>query len=339
VGRFVPGTLLNGIATTNYYYSISSRSPFTKYFGRLDYDLSPTNRLTVSNTQRDNPAVGIGIFACPVGCSSSDVDSNNAQISDVLNISPTKINEARLGYTDELDFFSASATGKGYPAKIGLQFSKADIFPTINISGQNCCTGLSPGTTSISKEFVSDPSDVFTIIDGRHVLHFGGEFLFYRDDRTAWGNINGSTLSYTGVYTQSTVGDSSTGVGYADFLLGQTQSWNAAVQPEYGARLKSPQMFIQDDVKLKPNLTVNVGLLYQIQDGWHKPAAGSSPMDMGVPDGWGSGPRFCHLSWPPFPGRGGSESGSGNGRRSRSWPLSILSRAEQPRRRSCFRAT
>jgi hypothetical protein len=279
VGRFVPGTLLNGIDTNNYYYSISSSSPFTKYFGRLDYDISPTNRLTVSDTQRDNPALGIGIFACPVGCSSSDVDSNNAQISDVWNISPTKINEARLGYTDELDFFAASTTGQGYPAKIGLQFAKADIFPTINISGQNCCTGLSPGTTSISKEFVFDPSDVFTIIHGRHVLHFGGEFLFYRDDRTAWGNINGSTLSYTGVYTQSTVGDSSTGVGYADFLLGQTQSWNAAVQPEYGARLKSPQMFIQDDVKLKPNLTVNVGLRYQIQDGWHEVKNNASVFD------------------------------------------------------------
>ena len=38
--------------------------------------------------------------------------------------------------------------------------------------------------------------------------------------------------------------------------------------PEYGARMKLPQLFIQDDIKIKPNLTVNVGLRYQITTGW-----------------------------------------------------------------------
>ena len=67
---------------------------------------------------------------------------------------------------------------------------------------------------------------------------------------------------------QSTQGNSSTGAAYADFLLGQTQSWSANETPEYGGRLKLPQMFVQDDYKVRPNLTVNLGLRYQIQTGW-----------------------------------------------------------------------
>ena len=63
-------------------------------------------------------------------------------------------------------------------------------------------------------------------------------------------------MTYTGNYTQAYVGDSATGVGYADFLLGQTQSWNAGVTPEYGGREKLPQIFVQDDYKIKPNLTL-----------------------------------------------------------------------------------
>ncbi len=111
-------------------------------------------------------------------------------------------------------------------------------------------------------------SDVVTMIRGRNIIHFGGELLIYRTDETSWGNINSGTFTYTGAYTQSTVGDSSTGLGYADFLLGQTQSWSAQVVPEYGPRAKNPQMFIQDDIKVRPNLTLNLGVRYQIETGW-----------------------------------------------------------------------
>ncbi len=32
--------------------------------------------------------------------------------------------------------------------------------------------------------------------------------------------------------------------------------------------MRVPQLFVQDDYKLTPNLTVNLGLRYQIQSGW-----------------------------------------------------------------------
>ncbi len=264
------GTLTNGQVTNNYFYNTPSSNPFTKYFGRLDYDITGNNRLTISETNSDNPATYLNEGICPINCQHGDVSRDNAQVSDVWTISPNFINEARMGFTDQLNFFTPFSINQGFPAKLGWKFAKADVFPDVTISGA-CCYHLQPASNAVYKEFVFDPSDVVTLIKGRHVLHFGGEFLINRADSTAWGNINAGSMTYNGVYTASTQGDSSnSGVPYADFLLGYTQSWSAQVRPEWGGRLKSPQLFIQDDFKLKPNFTLNVGLRFQGMTGWHE---------------------------------------------------------------------
>lgn len=262
------GTVVNGIPKNNYFYNVPSSTPEQRFFGRLDYDITPKNRLTASEFWGDRPAQTLSQGICPINCFSSTIENSNAQVSDVWALSATTMNEARLGFTDELDFFVPYTLGQGFPQKLGWKFAKADAFPTVNISGEYT---LGPGVNAVYKEFIFDPSDVVTLIRGRHVLHFGGEFLIERLDSTAWGNINPGALNFNGDYTASTQGTaSSTGVSYADFLLGYANHWNAAVSPEYGARLKAPQIFVNDDYKIRPNLTLNLGLRWMGETGWHE---------------------------------------------------------------------
>lgn len=266
------GQPVNGVVPNNYVYTSPSSNPFRKYFGRADYQVRPSNRITISDSEGDNPGQSFGAGICPIGCQSNDVSKNNAQVTDVWVISPRMTNELRLGYTNQLNFFVPLTLGGGYPAKLGWQFAKYDNFPDIQINGFNQgCNGstvLCSQSNAVYKEHAYDPSDVVTLIAGKHILHFGGEFLIYQNNSTAWGNLNAGQMSYTGIYTQSTQGDSSSGSAYADFLLGQSQSWQANETPEYGGRLKLPQIFVQDDYKIRPNLTLNLGLRYQIQTGW-----------------------------------------------------------------------
>ncbi len=263
---FVNGTYSPGFTTNNYFFQGTQSNPYKKYFGRLDFNLSAKNRLTTTVQKRDNPAFFIGQNICPVNCYAGDVDSYNAQITDVHSFSSNFVNEVRFGYTNQLNFFVGQSFGGGYPQKIGLQYAKVDGFPSINFG--NGTLGLGPGINAIYKEHVFDPSDVVTLIRGRHVLHFGGEFLINEDNSTAWGNLNPGSFGFTGDYTKGSLGDKNSGFQYADFLLGTTHDWSAQVQPEYAGRQKTPQVFLQDDYKIRPNLTLNLGVRYQVQLGW-----------------------------------------------------------------------
>ncbi len=302
-GTFEPGTPNEiGVLQNNWYSSFPNSNPWRKYTGRLDYDITPHNRFTASVSDLDNPALSpSNITACPLGCQSGDQEAENSQVSDVWNISPSVINEARMGYTWGISAYPDNALGKGYAAKVGWQFAKADQFPSLGFPGGSY-EGISPASNSVYKQHVFDPSDVATMIRGKHILHFGGELLFYRNDNTNWGNINAGSMNFDGRYTEDwtlssancpatapagstcAAPNEASGLDYADFLLGLSNNWGAGYSPEFGARMKYPEMFIQDDYKMRPNLTINIGLRYEISHGWNDVHGNEISFDPTVPN-------------------------------------------------------
>ena len=261
------GQLVNGIATNNYSYLAPGDIPKRKYFGRFDADVTSSNRITGSAAWNDGPQLPFSPIA-PINRAPGDVMNMSGQLSDYWTIGPTLINELRIGFMGEYDSFTPDTLGAGYPAKLGLQFSKADIFPNVTI---NNYYGLGAGLNTAYKENTFDISDQVTLIHGRHLLHFGGGVVIFRADSTAWGNIKGADVGFTGVYTAgSNTGAlaSNSGSAYADFLLGYVQNWTALNAPEYGGRLKNPGAFIQDDFKVTPKLTLNLGLRWEGNTGW-----------------------------------------------------------------------
>jgi hypothetical protein len=265
-----PNQNVSGGINNDYYYLIPTPYPSTRIFGRIDYDFNSKNRLTSSIAERDSNAPVYSEWKCPVACYSDDTSDYSSQTSDVWSISSRFTNEARFSFNRHGSFLTPYSLGLNIPTTIGLQYAKANLFPNIGITGNVCCDSPYAGTNTTYAQNVYQPSDVVTLILGKHILHFGGELIMLDCNCSQWGNVDAGDFNFSGQYTQASLAATGSGAGWADFLLGDAGSWGATNSPLFGSRNKSPQVFIQDDYKIRPNLTLNVGIRYQIQRGWNE---------------------------------------------------------------------
>jgi len=96
----VPGTVVDGVTTNNYFYNIPANSPGHAFFGRGDYDITSTNHLTLTDFQSFGSSPNLGIGICPIDCNVANNSAITAQGTDVWTFSADTINEFRFGVTD-----------------------------------------------------------------------------------------------------------------------------------------------------------------------------------------------------------------------------------------------
>jgi hypothetical protein len=255
---------ISGQVASNYRYLQTSSSPSRITLGRLDYDITNKNRLNFTILVHSNPANSTLNTVDPIDTQVSSGEGISAQVTDLHTFNPKLVNEAHYSFVRGGNWFLPGSLKKGYPAQLGLQFAKVDMFPNITIKGIGGDNNtLNPQTNAIYIQNAFDLSDVVTMIRGKHILHFGADLLMEQDNSTPWGNLNGASLTFTGQYTSA-----NSNIGYSDFLLGDVQQWSALNQGSEGMRSKLPAVFAQDDIKLLPNLTVNLGLRWEIHGGF-----------------------------------------------------------------------
>ena len=211
--------------------------------------------------------------ALPVFLTSANIAPTMSTVATWARVfSPTLVNEVRLGYT-------RVGIDEGIPVdwsgKLGAdgnsKFGIAGGQPYAGLSAITLGNGLSGIGAAASAGSTVDNKlsygDNLTWQRGKHLLKIGGQFTRYRQNRYYAGN-NGALGSFG---FDGTMG---TGQAYSDFLLNRLSTkGRGAVVGKWGQRHWLDGIFIQDDFKLLPNMTVNIGMrweysqpLYEVAD-------------------------------------------------------------------------
>jgi hypothetical protein len=102
-------------------------------------------------------------------------------------------------------------------------------------------------------------SDGLSKIMGKHSLKFGGDVRRQRFDQTLYFDVNGEFF-VDGTSTSTTGGDTV----FSDYLLGLPGSYGQGSAQVENVRSTSLYLYAQDSWKLKPNLTLNYGLRWEL---------------------------------------------------------------------------
>ena len=259
--------LLPDIPLANYLLGSTSRSiqitklaiNTAKADLRLDHDFSPTDQLSGHYAVSDNSEGDPNAYPA-LGSANLHSRAQNAVISENHIFSPRWINNARVSYYRSIFLFGAIEQGVNIDQEAGIQgFSDTtpiQSFPTIAISGYTGFTG-SPSDQRPKSNRIRDwvYGDTASFSNGRNDAKFGAELM-----HQTLGFFNG----------QNSVGNFTfnagyTGNGIADFLLGYPYSVTRDYyRNEYGCFGNFWSFFAQDNFRVTSNLTLNVGLRWEV---------------------------------------------------------------------------
>jgi hypothetical protein len=276
--------LINNFSTV-----VSTPSLGEWYVGKIDYNFSSSHRLSGSIFNYPQSLTFNADALCGLGFDCTRTQPNNpnrsARITETWTVSPTVVNEFRVGAMREHDQYAGDTFGKGFLTKLGIQpaygsNAPVDVFPNITVDGTSGIgvtnnSFIGGGIHANLVEDMYNASDVVTLIRGKHTVKLGGELdrLFQHD--TTWGDASSGNFEFNGVGTKSGTasdpragGNTSPGVPFADFLLGDTYGWFIFNGEPTNVASWLTAAFVNDDFKVTPRLTLNLGLRYQHQTGY-----------------------------------------------------------------------
>jgi hypothetical protein len=246
---------------------------------RIDHNFNPNHRLfgrfTHDANRTQEPSGLFTTNALPnIGTTNTEIPGMTFAASLTSVLAPTFINEATynfstnhivstvVGRSRDFDFPGAASIPEVYPE------NNAGVIPRLSFTSLHSNVNSLQGFDIPYKNHVF--RDVASWVRGNHTFKFGGEISFEAKDENA-NNITQGNFTFSGVRSRgssvsgtATISLAQTGLAFADFLLGRSDTYSederdVTVNLRFGRR----ELFFQDTWKMRPNLTIDLGVRYQ----------------------------------------------------------------------------
>jgi len=231
-----------------------------QYLLKGDYNLSDRNRLTMSwfrDNTRSTSLLDFGRLSLPFqnitgGPKTSLTDVQQAVGNWTYNLRPNMVNQFRFGYVHS--DLEVAAVGRGPSLhQLTPQFPEQPFqdIPGFNVSGR---WSMGTGNFNIYPSWLYQFSDNLNWIVGRHSIKLGGAFEW-------WHFTFNSTANNMAIFLPN---GSVTGAAITDFFLGRAAPTYISNAWASDQTQKNFVGYLQDDFKVSRNLTLNLGLRYEV---------------------------------------------------------------------------
>jgi hypothetical protein len=271
-----PGSFNSGGPVSNLLADEFAKVFFDDYNLRIDHQFSPALKIYGSYTQNNqsgfqrpiNIKETAGVFDGLQG-NYAPFSGRNASVGYTWVAKPSLINDSRVGYYRRRSDFEVPSFNQGWPSKLGIPNMDDTLMPSF--SGGNTqrdspeslygLTGATPSKRVY--ETFSFRNDT-TWINGSHAFKFGYEILKFRLNYANFARP--AQFSFAGVTAGLQPNGAvvpNTGNTFAGFLTGYvSQGLFTSELTSWLPRSSINSFYFQDDWRITPTLTLNLGLRY-----------------------------------------------------------------------------
>jgi hypothetical protein len=279
--RNAAGQLIN-----NYVVNPQTLRQDNQFDVKVDHALSPSNRFFVrysfQKTHRDQPAtLPHGDAGFTFGAGDGNIKAQSFAFNDTHTFNSRWLNEVRVGYSYIKFFMTSIDYGQNLANAVGI--------PGVNLNEVTSAmsqiqfeqggsrhlgaNGNQPLITNLGNLQIFDN---VTHIRGRHTFKAGGSVTFRSREVLNADNIVGQFFFHQN-QTSNCAGrtsgcsiNASTGHDVASFLLGTVRRKNRSLFSDTPYLEKRPEwaVYLQDDFRVSPKLTLNMGLRWDMFVPW-----------------------------------------------------------------------
>jgi hypothetical protein len=262
------GLASSGLAQDDY----NAQVPFTDHSDkgdlRFDYQISPSSSAFLRISDRKENGVNYPTIPIPLdGQTNGHIRILDQQIA--LGYTDTfganKVLDLRLGLDrTKAGKYNLSIGNTAFNYIPGLPTSNAVVaggLPSTAITGFSSSIGRQSTNPQWQDPALFDPKVAFTWVKSAHTLKFGYEYervwMAVNDNNPLYGS-----WTYGGGFSNGG-GSTVTDTYWADFLFGTTSAYSLANFYEAHLTQNMHSVYAQDDWKVSPSLTLNLGLRWE----------------------------------------------------------------------------